>query len=141
MWRHCLRALCPGGRLVIITGDVLFPRRRYGRHAFPLHAALQERTRRLGFDNLAPIIWHKIGNVAPEVDDGGRFPGKPYEPNGIIKNDIEFILFQRKPGGYRRPTLEARLLSVIPSERHGRRFGQIWNLGGASARGHPAPIR
>ena len=46
---------------------------------------------------------------------GGRFLGKPYEPNGIVKNDIEFILFQRKPGGYRRPTLEARLLSVIPS--------------------------
>ena len=140
VWRHCLRALCPGGRLIIVTGDVLLPRRRYGRHVvFPLHAALQERTRRLGFDNLAPIIWHKIGNVALEVDDGGRFLGKPYEPNGIVKNDIEFILFQRKPGGYRRPTLEARLLSVIPSESHGRWFRQIWNLGGASTRNHPAP--
>ena len=74
VWRHCLRALVPGGRLVIVTGDVLVPRRRYGRHVvFPLHGAIQERTRRLGFDNLAPIIWHKIGNVAPEVANGGRF--------------------------------------------------------------------
>ena len=140
VWRHCLRALTPGGRLIIVTGDVLVPRRTYGRHVvFPLHAALQERTRHLGFDNLAPIIWHKISNVDLEVKGGGRFLGKPYEPNSIIKNDIEFILFQRKPGGYRRPTLEARLLSVIPSPRHKEWFQQIWNIGGAGTRNHPAP--
>ena len=140
VWAHCMRVLAPGGRLIIITGDVLVPRRKYGRHlVFPLHAGLQERTRSLGFDNLAPIIWHKIGNVALEAQNGGRFLGKPYEPNGIIKNDIEFILFQRKPGGYRSPTLEARLLSVIPSQCHSKWFRQIWNLGGASTRVHPAP--
>ena len=140
VWAHCLRVLTPGGRLVIITGDVLVPRRKFGRHVvFPLHAGIQERTRRLGFDNLAPIIWHKIGNVALEVENGGRFLGKPYEPNGIIKNDIEYILFQRKPGGYRSPTLEARLLSVIPSKSHSEWFRQIWNMGGASTRTHPAP--
>jgi hypothetical protein len=33
--------------------------------------------------------------------NGTKFLGKPYEPNAIIKNDIEFILMQRKPGGYR----------------------------------------
>ena len=140
VWAHCLRVLTPGGRLILITGDVLVPRRTYGRHVvFPLHAGLQERTRHLGFDNLAPIIWYKIGNVALEVENGGRFLGKPYEPNGIIKNDIEFILFQRKPGGYRSPSLEARLLSVIPSVRHAEWFRQVWNMGGASTRAHPAP--
>ena len=140
VWTHCLRALTPGGRLIIVTGDVLLSRRAYGRHVvFPLHASLQERTRQLGFDNLAPIIWHKIGNVALEVENGGRFLGKPYEPNSIIKNDIEFILFQRKPGGYRSPSLEARLLSVIPAARHSEWFRQIWNIGGASTRVHPAP--
>ena len=59
----------------------------------PLHASIQERCRRLGFDNLAPIIWNKIANAVYEVDrGGGGFLGKPYEPNAVIKNDIEFIL-------------------------------------------------
>ena len=141
VWAHCLRILIPGGRLVIVTGDVLVSRRQYGRHlVFPLHAAIQERTRRLGFDNLAPIIWHKIGNAAHEMENGGSgFLGKPYEPNAIIKNDIEYILFQRKPGGYRSPTIAARLLSVIPADRHAEWFQQSWRLGGARANDHPAP--
>lgn len=141
VWSHCWRALAPGGRLIIVTGDVLVPRRRFGRHVvFPLHAAIQEHTRRIGFDNLAPIIWHKIGNAALEVENGGRFLGKPYEPNGIIKNDIEYILFQRKPGGYRSPSLDARLLSVIPADCHSKWFRQVWDIGGASTKHHPAPF-
>ena len=60
--------------------------------------------RHIGFDNLNPIIWHKISNASFEVQNGTKFLGKPYEPNAIIKNDIEFILMQRKPGGYRKPT-------------------------------------
>ena len=31
-------------------------------------------------------------------NNGTKFLGKPYEPNAIVKNDIEFILMQRKPG-------------------------------------------
>lgn len=140
VWRHCLRLLVPGGRLVIVTGDVLVPRRTFGRHlVFPLHAGIQEHTRHLGFDNLAPIIWYKIGNASLEVENGGRFLGKPYEPNGIVKNDIEYILFQRKPGGYRSPTVDARMLSVIPAVRHAEWFQQVWSIGGASTRDHPAP--
>ena len=46
----------------------------------------------------------------------------------------------RKPGGYRSPSLAARILSVIPKDRHERWFQQIWNgPGGASTRQHPAP--
>jgi site-specific DNA-methyltransferase (adenine-specific) len=69
--------------------------------------------RKIGFDNLNPIIWHKISNASYEVSNGSKFLGKPYEPNAIIKNDIEFILMQRKPGGYRKPTEEQRRLSMI----------------------------
>jgi DNA modification methylase len=94
----------------------------------------------LGFDNLAPIIWHKIANAAYEVDNGSRFLGKPYEPNAVIKNDVEFILMERKPGGYRTPSIAARVMSVIPVEKHQQWFQQIWmGLGGASTREHPAP--
>jgi DNA modification methylase len=107
----------------------------------PLHASIQEHCRRIGFDNLAPIIWHKIANAVYEVDNGGGgFLGKPYEPNAVIKNDIEFILMQRKPGGYRSPSLATRVLSVIPEAQHREWFQQIWQgLTGASTKNHPAP--
>jgi DNA modification methylase len=95
----------------------------------------------MGFDNLAPIIWHKIANAVYEVENGtGGFLGKPYEPNAVIKNDIEFILMQRKPGGYRNPTVASRILSVIPEDKHREWFQQIWQgLTGASTKHHPAP--
>ncbi|HSL84650.1 MAG TPA: DNA methyltransferase, partial [Thermoanaerobaculia bacterium] len=91
VWAHVHRVLVPGGRLVIVVGDVCLSRRRFGRHlVMPLHASLQEHCRALGFDNLAPIIWHKIANAKFEVENGsGGFLGKPYEPNAVIKNDIE----------------------------------------------------
>ena len=143
VWSHCFRALVPGGRLVCVVGDVCLSRRQNnGRHTVvPLHASIQEHCRRIGFDNLAPIIWHKIANAAYEVENGpGGFLGKPYEPNAVIKNDIEFILMQRKPGGYRTPEVAARVLSVISGENHKKWFQQIWSgLTGASTRHHPAP--
>lgn len=143
VWTHCFNALVPGGRLICVVGDVCLSRRKNdGRHTVvPLHASIQEHCRRLGFDNLAPIIWHKIANAAYEVENGGAgFLGKPYEPNAVIKNDIEFILMQRKPGGYRKPSMAKRVLSVISAENYQRWFQQIWTgLTGASTRDHPAP--
>ncbi len=143
VWRHCLRALVPGGRLVCVVGDVCLSRRKNnGRHTVvPLHAAIQERCRRIGYDNLAPIIWHKIANASYEVEGSSAgFLGKPYEPNAVIKNDIEFILMQRKPGGYRSPGRVERVLSAISVENHQLWFRQIWNdVTGASTRSHPAP--
>ena len=142
VWRECFRLLAPGGRLVCVVGDVLLSRRRNnGRHVVvPLHSSIQTHCRTLGFDNLAPIIWYKIGNADYEAGGGG-FLGKPYEPNAIIKNDIEYILFQRKPGGYRSPSFAMRLLSVIPAEDHRRWFRQVWtDVTGASTKLHPAPF-
>ena len=143
VWRLCHRALVPGGRLICVVGDVCLSRRRNsGRHTVvPLHASIQDRCRALGFDNLAPIIWHKIANAAHEVQRGtAGFLGKPYEPNAVIKNDIEFILMQRKPGGYRRPSLAARTLSLLPEANFKRLFRQVWtDIAGASTRDHPAP--
>ena len=142
VWQRCWDALVPGGRVVCVVGDVCLSRRKNnGRHVVvPLHASIQERCRDIGFDNLAPIIWHKISNAQFEVSGGGGFLGKPYEPNAVIKNDIEFILLQRKPGGYRKPSKAARLLSIISEEKHRLWFQQIWTgLTGASTKKHPAP--
>ena len=107
----------------------------------PLHSSIQEHCRRLGFDNLAPIIWHKIANASYEVEGGSSFLGKPYEPNAVIKNDIEFILMERKAGGYRSPSVATRVLSIISTENHQKWFQQIWSgLTGASTKNHPAPF-
>lgn len=144
VWRRCFDALVPGGRLVCVVGDVCLSRRQNkGRHTVvPLHASIQERCRTVGFDNLAPIIWHKIANATLEAaGNGSSFLGKPYEPNSVIKNDIEFVLMQRKPGGYRTPDLTTRLLSIIFEENYQCWFQQIWTgLTGASTRHHPAPF-
>ena len=142
VWTHCHRALVPGGRLICVVGDVCLSRRKNnGRHTVvPLHSSIQERCRKLGFDNLQAIIWNKIANAKYEVENGGGFLGKPYEPNAVIKNDIEFILMERKPGGYRSPSLPTRLLSVIAANDYHQWFQQVWvGLTGASTKCHPAP--
>ncbi len=141
VWRHVYRSLVPGGRLVCVVGDVCLSRREHGRHVvMPLHADITVRCRKIGFDNLNPIIWHKIANAQFEVENGSKFLGKPYEPNAVIKNDIEFILMQRKPGGYRKPTERQRRLSMIDKERFDEWFRQTWTLTGASTKHHPAPF-
>lgn len=140
VWKEAFRVLVPGGRMVIVVGDVAVSRREFGRHlVFPLHSDIQVQCRKIGFDNLNPIIWYKISNAKFEVENGSAFLGKPYEPNAIIKNDIEYILMQRKPGGYRSPTEEQRELSRISKEDFQDWFKQIWTIPGASTRIHPAP--
>ena len=143
VWEHCYRILVPGGRLICVVGDVCLSRRKNeGRHTVvPLHASIQEHCRKIGYDNLTPIIWHKIAIAVFEASgNGAGFLGKPYEPNAVIKNDIEFILMERKPGGYRKPTVATRVLSVISEDNHKQWFQSIWSgVTGASTRNHPAP--
>jgi site-specific DNA-methyltransferase (adenine-specific) len=142
-WTHCFRALVPGGRLVCVVGDVCIARRRNkGRHmVVPLHADISVRCRRIGFDYLTPILWHKIANASYEVENGSSFLGKPFEPNAIIKNDIEYILMLRKPGGYRKPTEDQRASSRLSKTDHARWFRSFWtDLPGASTLHHPAPF-
>lgn len=141
VWEHVFRILVPGGRLVCVVGDVCVSRKKFGRHlVFPLHSDISVICRRIGFDNLNPIVWYKIANASFEVENGSKFLGKPYEPNAIIKNDIEFILMQRKPGGYRKPTDKQRQLSKIDKNDFNEWFQQIWTIPGASTRKHPAPF-
>lgn len=141
VWSECYRILQPGGRLCVVVGDVLRSRSEHGRHhVIPLHATIQEHVREIGFDNLAPVIWYKIGNASLEAGANARFLGKPYEPGAVIKNDIEYVLLFRKPGGYRSPSLEKRILSTIEADEHQKMFRQLWDdIKGEPQTNHPAP--
>jgi modification methylase len=141
VWAECLRILVPGGRVACVVGDVCISRRQGGRHyVLPLSGDFQVRTRKLGFDNLTPILWQKIANMKLEASRSGRFLGKPNLPNGIVKNDIESILFFRKPGGYRSPTPEMERLSRIETDDYVRWFAPVWtDVRGQMRKDHPAP--
>lgn len=143
VWEECYRVLVPGGRVVCVVGDVCVARRQNkGRHhVIPLHADISVRARRIGFDYLTPILWNKIANANFEAGgNGGGFLGKPYEPNAIIKNDIEYILMLRKHGAYRKPTEDQRATSRLSKEEQSAWFRPIWtDVTGASTKDHPAP--
>jgi DNA modification methylase len=141
VWAECLRILVPGGRIACVVGDICLSRRLAGRHhVLPLSADLQVRARRLGFDCLTPIRWLKVANIRLEASRSSRFLGKPNLPNGIVKNDIEHILFFRKPGGYRKPTTEMERLSRITTDDYARWFAPVWtDVTGQLRREHPAP--
>ncbi len=141
VWKECHRVLVEGGRLVCVVGDACKSRKEFGRHViFPNHADIIVNCRKIGFDNLNPIIWHKMSNANFEVNNGTKFFGKPYQPNAIIKNDIEFILMQRKPGSYRKPTEKQKEMSMINKEDYNEWFNQFWQITGASTKKHPAPF-
>ena len=141
VWAESLRILVPGGRIACVVGDVCISRRQGGRHyVLPLSADLQVRARRLGFDCLTPIRWLKVANIKLEASRSSRFLGKPNLPNGIVKNDIEHILFFRKSGGYRSPTTEMEKRSFIPTNEYAKWFSPVWSdVTGQLRRGHPAP--
>ncbi|MGN6057074.1 MAG: DNA-methyltransferase [Sphingomicrobium sp.] len=143
VWAECARVLVPGGRICCVVGDVCVPRRRVGRHlVVPLHADIQVRARSLNLDVLTPILWHKIANGVTEVQgNGAGFYGKPYQPGAVVKNDIEYILFMRKGGDYRKTEPLQKALSMLTKAEMQAWWRSIWtDIRGASTRdGHPAP--
>ncbi|MGH8699947.1 MAG: DNA-methyltransferase [Burkholderiales bacterium] len=143
VWAGCARVLVPGGRVCCVVGDVCLPRKRAGRHyVMPLHADIQVRARSFGLDCLSPILWNKIANgVTEAAGNGAGFYGKPYQPNAIVKNDIEYILFLRKGSEYRKIEPVQKALSMLTKEEMQAWWRPIWtDVKGASTRqGHPAP--
>ncbi len=143
VWSECARVLVQGGRICCVVGDVCIPRKRDGRHrVMPLHADIQVRARRFGLDCLTPILWHKIANGANEAQgNGAGFYGKPFQPGAVVKNDLEYILFMRKPGNYRTTSMVQKALSMLTKDEMQSWFSTFWaDVPGASTRGgHPAP--
>lgn len=143
VWKECERVLVQGGRICCVVGDVCIPRKRFGKHyVVPLHADIQVRARSLNLDVLTPILWHKIANGVTEAEgNGAGFYGKPYQPNAVVKNDIEYILFMRKGGEYRKVGSLPKALSMLTKPEMQAWWRSIWtDVRGASTRmGHPAP--
>jgi site-specific DNA-methyltransferase (adenine-specific) len=144
VWRECERVLVPGGRVCCVIGDILIPRRTDGRHrVLPLPSDIQVRSRKVGLDNLTPILWFKIGNRTNEAGGGSSgYYGKPYQPGAIIKNDHEHILMLRKPGGYRTTPMIQKALSILQRDEMDAWMRPVWSdIRGASLQqGHPAPF-
>ena len=130
------RVLVPGGRLVCLASDIWLSRRSHGRHrVLPFSADVSLLCRRIGFDHLTPIIWHRPPNRRSPA-----FLGKPYEPNGGIRSDATLVLMQRKPGGYRKPTPLQRRRSRIDRERYRQWFRQMWFSTEDDAPPAPLPV-
>jgi site-specific DNA-methyltransferase (adenine-specific) len=144
VWTECFRVLAPGGRVCCVVGDVCVSRKEAGRHyVAPLHSDIQVRARRIGFDALTPIFWFKIANGVTEAEGNGTgFYGKPYQPGAIIKNDFETIVFLRKGGAYRSPTMQQRALSMLTPDEMKAWTRSAWTdvTGESTRRGHPAPF-
>ena len=140
VWGECHRVLVPGGRICCVVGDVNIARSNGGRHyVLPLAGDIRSRARRFGLDHLQGIVWYKVANIKLEASRSSRYLGKPNLPGGIVKNDIEHIVFLRKPG-YRSPSAEMEEQSFIPADKYSQWFRSIWNdIPGASLRDHPAP--
>lgn len=144
VWVECCRVLVPGGRICCVVGDICISRKQGGRHhVVPLHADIQVRSRANGLDVLTPIFWHKIANGLTEAEgNGAGFYGKPYQPNAVVKNDIEYIVFMRKAGDYRKVTPLQKALSMLSKTEMQAWWRSVWtDIRGASTKaGHPAPF-
>lgn len=142
VWAECRRVLIPGGRMCIVVGDVCLSRRQAGRHhVLPLSSDITVRARGLGFDSLNGIHWQKVANIRLEGSRSSRFLGKPNQPNGIVKNDIERILLFRKPGPYRSVEPGRARESWIDTDSYSRWFTHTWSdIPGARRSAHPAPF-
>lgn len=140
--RECQRLLMPGGRLALNVGDILRSRKAHGEHhVLPLHADLLTRAVDLGFRSLTGILWQKNTNV--NYEQGGRgVLGKPWQPNGVIKAELEHILLLRKAGPYRRVSDDVARASALSKAEYGAWFRPLWSdvHGTATTGAHPAPF-
>ena len=64
------------------------------------------------------------------------------QPGAIVKNDVEYILFLRKAGEYRKTSMIQKALSMLTKSEMQSWYRPFWtDVKGASTRdGHPAPF-
>jgi DNA modification methylase len=137
---ECFRVLVQGGRLCMVIGDICLARKQ-GRHrVIPFHSHVIQLCLDAGLDYLSPIILYKIARVTTEAKRETYALGRYLGPNSIIKNDIEYVLIFRKPGGYRKVDEHLAVLSRLKKREFSEYFRQVWWMNGCRVNHHPAPF-
>ncbi|MHA2283953.1 MAG: DNA methyltransferase [Promethearchaeota archaeon] len=139
--KECIRVLVPGGRICFNVGDVFTSSEHFGRYkVMAIHSKVIEFCETNGMDYMNTIFWKKIGKSEGGGGiKGGIFGSYPFPPNGIINNDIEYILTFKKSGERIKPPPEIIALSKFDKSEWMEHFSQIWEIIPASQRkGHPA---
>ena len=141
VWSECHRVLVPGGRLVIIVGDVCLSRRQHGPprrgSAAREHPGVmpETRVRQPRADHLAQDRECQLRNGL-----GGRLPGQALRAQRRHQERHRVHPDAEEAGRLSQPSPAARALSVISADDHREWFRQIRTIPGASTRDHPAPF-
>ena len=142
VFKECARVLVPGGRLCINVGDIFTETKKFGRYkVWPLHARLIIGCEILELDYSNTHIWYKIGHsIGSGGITGGKFGSYPNPPNGIINNDIEYILTFKKQGKRVKPAPEIVSLHKFDDSEWMEHWGQIYKdmRPVSQKKGHPA---
>ena len=72
--KSAIEFLVLGGRVVCVVGDVRLSRKKFGRHVvMQLYSDIEVSCRKIGFDNLNPVLWYKISNASFEANINSSF--------------------------------------------------------------------
>ncbi|HHV72817.1 MAG TPA: site-specific DNA-methyltransferase [Clostridia bacterium] len=141
VWKECIRLLLPQGRLCINIGDVFTSTKEYGRYkVLPVHAEIIRFCEKNGLDYMNTIIWRKIGNATASGGSKNIMGSYLMPPNGIIQNDIEYILvFKKYSDRPRKISKKIKQLSKLDRDTEWiPYFSQIWDFPGVRQNSHIA---
>ena len=140
VWEQCARLLLPQGRLCVNVGDVFTSTKEYGRYkVLPVHAEVIRFCEGAGLDYMNTILWRKFANATASGGAKNIMGSFLQPPNGIIQNDIEYILVFKKPGPKRKVSEAVQEASGLHYEEEWLPFfSQVWELHGERQNTHIA---
>lgn len=139
VWSECKRILMDEGRLCINIGDVFTSTKDFGKYkVLPVHSEIIMFCESIGLDYMNTILWQKIGNATASGGAKGIMGSYLQPPNGIIQNDIEYILVFKKYGKKRKVGKEIKEKSKLTKEEWITYFSQVWNIQGVRQIEHEA---
>ena len=128
MLKETFRVLHPGCRAAINIGDQYLRAKDFGRYRVqPIPADIIIEAIKIGFDFMGSIIWKKISST--RTTGGGVWMGSIYYPkDGHITYEHEYIIILKKPGNWKKPTMENKKLSRLTKEERSSWFRGVWEI-------------